>query len=148
VNAGGDFVTRIDFYVIAEDAPNATAVTACRLVEKAHAKGHRVYLHAESDEQARAVDTLLWTFRQNSFIPHEFYGSRDGEWVPVLVGCHPDPQVEPEVLVNLAPTVPAFFSRFRRLVELVGADPDARRRSRERFRYYSEQGYPLNTHHV
>jgi DNA polymerase-3 subunit chi len=141
-------MTRIDFYVIEDDSPDAMALTACRLVEKAYGRGHRVYLHCESEEQARALDKLLWTFRENSFVPHQIYGSQGAEVAPVLVGFAEDPRVEPEVLVNLTPTVPPFFDRFERLAEIVGANPDARARSRTRFRHYSEQGYALQTHHL
>lgn len=141
-------MTRIDFYVIGDAGPDAVALTACRLVEKAYGRGHRVYLHCENEERARALDKLLWTFRENSFVPHQIYGSQGAEIAPVLVGCADDPQVEQEVLVNLTATVPPFFNRFERLAEIVGADPDDRARSRTRFRHYSEQGYALQTHHL
>jgi DNA polymerase-3 subunit chi len=51
-----------------------------------------------------------------------------------------------DVLVNLASTVPAFFSRFNRVAELVGNDEAARAAARERYRFYQERGYTLNTH--
>ena len=141
-------MTRIDFYVIGDDGPDAEALTACRLVEKAYGMGHRVYLHCENEERARALDGLLWTFRQDSFVPHQLYGSPGAESAPVLLGFSDDPQVEPEVLVNLAPAVPPFFKRFERLAEIVGTDAEARALSRERFRHYSGEGYSLQTHRL
>jgi len=44
--------------------------------------------------------------------------------------------------------VPAWFSRFTRIAELVGAAEDDKARGRERFRYYRERGYPLETHNL
>jgi DNA polymerase-3 subunit chi len=53
-----------------------------------------------------------------------------------------------EVLVNLGSTLPQFFTRFRRLVEVVGDDPEDRAQARQRYRYYKDRGYPLATHEV
>ncbi len=139
---------RVDFYVLADASPDAVALTACRLVEKAYGMGHCVYLHLESEERALALDRLLWTFRQNSFVPHELCGSRDAEGVPVVLGFKDDPQVEPEVLVNLAPSVPSFYERFQRVAEVVATDPEARVRARERYRVYADRGCPITTHRV
>ena len=45
-------------------------------------------------------------------------------------------------------TVPEFFSRFERVAELVENDEQQRHHGRERFRFYKERGYPLQTHNV
>ncbi len=42
--------------------------------------------------------------------------------------------------------MPAFFSRFERVMETSGADPGSREAARDRYRYYQERGYTLNTH--
>ena len=138
-------MTRVDFYVLPQ-AEHSVDITACRLTEKAYAMGHKVLLHVASPERAATVDNLLWTFRQGSFVPHDLY-QRDREpGTPVVVGHDPDPTLEPDVLINLCPEVPLFFSRFERVIEIVGADPEARDSSRARFRFYRERGYPLHTH--
>jgi DNA polymerase IIIc chi subunit len=53
-----------------------------------------------------------------------------------------------DVLISLAPEVPTWFSRFTRIAELVGAAEDDKVRGRERFRFYRERGYPLETHNL
>ncbi|MEZ5578324.1 MAG: DNA polymerase III subunit chi [Candidatus Competibacteraceae bacterium] len=47
--------------------------SACRLADKAYGLGHTVYLFTASEARAAALDDLLWTFRQDSFVPHERY---------------------------------------------------------------------------
>jgi DNA polymerase III subunit chi len=42
--------------------------------------------------------------------------------------------------------VPPWFGRFNRVAEPVGADEAARAAARERYRYYQDRGYTLNTH--
>jgi DNA polymerase-3 subunit chi len=50
------------------------------------------------------------------------------------------------VLVNLHPEPPAFFSRFERLAEVVGADDEQLAAGRARYRFYRERGYELKSH--
>jgi DNA polymerase-3 subunit chi len=139
-------MTQIDFYILQDSAPEACSQLACRLTEKAYKKGHRVYIHAGSGEQLGQLDDLLWTFRAGSFLPHAIAQKNQTEEQPILLGSDTEPQGMDDVLVNLASTVPAFFSRFNRVAELVGNDEAARAAARERYRFYQERGYTLNTH--
>jgi DNA polymerase-3 subunit chi len=44
--------------------------------------------------------------------------------------------------------VPTFFSRFSRVAEIVAGDDDERKTARERFRFYRDRGYQMNTHNL
>ncbi|MDT9643845.1 DNA polymerase III subunit chi, partial [Pseudomonas sp. JV245A] len=44
--------------------------------------------------------------------------------------------------------VPAFAPRFARIAEVVVEDPAIRQAARESFRFYREQGYPLQDHRL
>ncbi len=140
-------VTRVDFYLLADGDAQARARFACRLADKAYRLGHRVFIHTESAEQTRQLDDLLWTFQQNSFVPH---APCDGDQpaAPVMLGHAADPPVAAEVLINLAPDVPLFFSRFERVAELVDEQPQVRDQARARYSFYKERGYPLSTHDI
>jgi DNA polymerase-3 subunit chi len=135
-------MTRVDFYVI-EAAAGDKARVACRLSEKAFRQGLPVYVHTTSASQAQALDALLWSYRAGSFVPHARIGDALDE-VPVLIGHDHEPHGHEGLLINLSDAVPDFFSRFARVAELV--DEAARDAARERFRYYRERGYTLETH--
>ena len=143
-----DPVTRVDFYILSEQARGDRYQFACRLVDKVYGQGHRVYIHAGSDTEVHHLDRLLWTFREQSFIPHGRAGEANPELTPVLLGWQGDPQQEDDVLINLAPVVPEFFSRFDRVAEIMDGDPEVRRAGRERFRFYRDRGYPLEDHEI
>jgi DNA polymerase-3 subunit chi len=50
------------------------------------------------------------------------------------------------VLINLSDDVPAYFSRFERLLEIIdAAKPEP---GRKRYQYYLDRGYPLQTHKI
>ncbi len=52
------------------------------------------------------------------------------------------------MLINLAADVPDFFSRYERVAEVVDGNSARREQSRERYRFYRDRGYKLNTHQV
>jgi DNA polymerase-3 subunit chi len=144
-------VTQVDFYICDGDSDDARLKLACKIVDKATQLDHHVFVHVASEDEARQLDELLWTFSQASFIPHrivrEALEAPPPE--PVLIGVNQSPAPGRwEVLVNLAPEVPEFFSRYERVAEVVDANAERRAQSRERYRFYRDRGYKLNTHQV
>ncbi|MDY6942693.1 MAG: DNA polymerase III subunit chi [Pseudomonadota bacterium] len=138
-------MTRISFYVLTRQSTDERFIAACRIAEKAYQQGHGVYLHTESPIAAERVDQLLWTFRQGSFVPHVRH-EHDDQTSPVVIGhdSRPQPRVH-DVMINLTREVPLFFGQFERLVELVADDDQDRQSGRERFRFYRDRGYALET---
>ena len=139
-------MTRVGFYLLPEGSPDDIRHTACRLIDKAYRQGLGIYVHTPCAESLADMDELLWTFRQGSIVPHIPVAQEDGI-SPVLLGCTPEPPDRlSDVLVNLTDTVPLFFSRFERVVELIGADDAQRAAGRDRYRFYRDRGYSLQTH--
>jgi DNA polymerase-3 subunit chi len=141
-------MTRIDFYLLENNSPGGTDRVACRLAEKAYLLGHRIFIHTTSPAHTTALDQLLWTFKQNSFVPHAVHPVDDTQAPPVLLGHESGPDSHTDVLINLSGSVPGFFSSFERVAELVGPEAAQRGLARERFRYYRERGYELSTHNL
>lgn len=145
-------MTRVDFYVLEDDAEQARELFACRLVEKAWRLKHTVYLHAASDVAARHLDGLLWTWNDRSFLPHVLdapdLDAGLAAATPVHVGAGIEPGFDAEILVNLDNEVPLFFSRFDRVAEIVGGSDEERTSARGRFRFYRDRGYTLETHRI
>lgn len=144
-------MTRIDFYILSDDFAAATShvLTACKLCDKATAGGRRVYAYVPDAAAAEALDSALWSFRQGGFIAHERLGAGLEEPLPaVLIGASEPPASYDGVMINLGLDVPDFFSRFERVLEIVDADPSARTKSRERYKFYRDRGYELATHNL
>lgn len=141
-------MTRVDFYILRDSEDSARALFACRLTEKAVQQGHQVYINTESTVQLQQLDDLLWTFRAGSFLPHAVDDGQDHGAAPILLAHGREPQDSHDVLVNLSNDVPPFFSRFNRVAELVGGDETQRAGARNRYRFYKDRGYTLNTHEI
>jgi DNA polymerase-3 subunit chi len=141
-------MTQVDFYILKDSQPAAQALLTCRLSEKAFKQGHQVFINTASGQQLKQLDDMLWTFRDGSFLPHGVYEEGADSTHPVLLGHGVEPEGPSDVLVNLSNEVPAFFSRFNRVAELVGGDEAQRTAARERYRFYKDRGYTLNTHNL
>lgn len=139
-------MTRIDFYILPDDTLVDPLVYSCRLIEKVYRLGHGIYVYCANAEQAQAVDELLWQTDPASFIPHGTLAGDSNS--PVLISHEAPPDHHGEVMVNLAGDIPNFFSRFRRVAEIVPGNPQNRTKSRQNYRFYKERGYPLKTHNI
>jgi DNA polymerase-3 subunit chi len=55
------------------------------LVERTLERGWRALIKAESADRASALDSLLWTYDDQSFLPHAQIGDGDAKRQPVLI---------------------------------------------------------------
>lgn len=139
-------MTRIDFHLLSSGALQARLDYACRLAHKAWGKGHQVYIHCADSTQVENIDSLLWSFKADAFVPHAQHIEQPGE--AVVCGAGDDPTPHHDLLINLANSTPSFFSRFTRLAEIIVEHDDVRVPARERFRFYRDRGYPLKSHQI
>lgn len=137
---------RVDFYVLSAADASAAARFACRLAEKAWRLGHSVHLRTESAAAAAALDDLLWTYRQGSFVPHELVRPGQQAGSPVTISTDEEPAAD--VLINLAPTAPGRPEAFGRVAEIVDGSDDGKARGRDRFNAYRERGMEPSTHRI
>ncbi len=146
-------MTQVDFYILQENNTANREQFACRVVEKAYRLGYQVYIHTHDPQQATRVDNLLWTFNQGSFIPHGVEGDPVSTDAPVVIGHTAELQdqnhsQQRQVLINLAPDVPLFFSSFDRVAEVIDQQQENKTSGRERYRFYRDRGYPLENHNI
>ena len=138
-------MSKVDFYILAKLGREEFA---CRIAEKAYYLGHSIYIHAASYEQALAMDKLLWTFKDGSFLPHNLWPDSTSPDVPILIGHLDNPEPNRDLLINLSHAIPNFFTTFKRIAEIVDTDENTKTLARERFRLYRDQGITLESHQI
>ena len=119
---------------------------ACRLLRKAYRQGARIVVMAPADQLA-ALDRELWTFDERDFVPHLRVGASArpaAARTPIWLVEGQAPADAPDILVNLGAGAPAQPERFRRIIEIVGAE-DAEA-GRQRWRQYKAQGLRIRHH--
>ena len=117
---------------------------AVRLADKAFQRGHRIFINAVDEAQARALDELLWSFRPASFLPHGLHGQEHSD--TIAIGWGQEPENHNDLLINLQLEIPAFFSRFARVAEVVTQDDASLAALRASWKFYKERGYQLEKH--
>jgi len=140
-------MSRVDFYVLAADAPDARLRYACRLAERAVEQGCQVYIQTPDVQK---LDDMLWTFSDGSFLPHEVYRGEPAahERVMVMVGSEVGPPSHRGLLINLMEAMPADVNAYERIAEIVDVDPERKRAARERFKQYREHGCAMESHNL
>ncbi len=135
-------MTQIDFYFHVENKLQ----TACTLSAKAYARGLRVLAFCPDAAASQKFSRLLWTAPAVGFIPHCTPEDRLAAVTPVIVDHDGSNLLHDEVLINLRASLPPFFSRFQRLIEIVSLDEADRGHARERFKFYRDRGYAIQNH--
>ncbi|KAF1049596.1 DNA polymerase III subunit chi [Xylophilus sp.] len=138
-------MTEIAFHF---NAPDKLAYV-CRLLRKAVGSGARVVVTA-APPLLDGLDSALWSITPQDFIAHCRAADSDAVMLrasPVVLAESADAQLpEAGVLVNLGAGVPEGFSRFGRLIEVVGRGEADRQQARQRWRHYAERGYHIVRH--
>src|SRR5262245_26803929 len=135
-------MTRIDFYSNADSKLQA----ACQLVAKAVREQSQVVVYAPDQDTARSFDRLLWTYQAIGFVPHCLASDPLSAETPVVIAHEGAEHAHYRLLLNLHSESPPSFSRFERLIEVVGTDEDDRQQARTRFRFYRDRGYEIQHH--
>ena len=135
-------MTTIDFYTRCADRYEV----ASRIVTKAWARHGSVRVLTEDEEGTVAFGRFLWVWPATGFLPHCRLASTLATETPIVVDHVPEHEGPAAVLINLHSVPPPFYSRFERLVEIVGATDADIAAGRERWKFYKARGYEVVTH--
>jgi len=159
---------RVDFYVLKSSTAKQRWTFACRLTEKAYLRDLKIVLLGDTLAELEAIDALLWTFSERSFVPHDIHAGRPsgvpapaaaatsaaktataaGSAAAVQLTQDLDSVGSADLLVNLSTRLPARLDRFARVAEIIDADEERRRLGRERFKVYRELKLAVETHQL
>lgn len=131
-------MTKVDFYTGSDDKLR----TACQLSQKAMQNGLRVLLHVPDEATADKLDKLLWHFPATAFMPHCRSQDADAATMRIVIG-HDDTFPHSELLISLHDVCLPFFSRFERVIEIVGQNDEDAKQGRERYGFYRDRGYEM-----
>lgn len=138
-------MTQVDFYLLQNPATTRLDF-ACQLAETIWRRGHKLYIHVANEQAATELDALLWSFKPQAFLPHGLLNMHPPS--PIEIGWQDDPGNHHEVLLNLDLKIPAHFSRFQRVAEIIDTSEAVRAPKRRDWKFYQERGYPIKAHQL
>ncbi|HWV02507.1 MAG TPA: DNA polymerase III subunit chi [Devosia sp.] len=109
------------------------------LLEKSLERGWRAVVETSSRERATALDAMLWSFRDDSFLPHGIAGDATDPDQPVLITTDEGNANSAQVRFFVDRAVPQTGEGYQRIVYLFsGHDPDAVGEAREAWKALRE----------
>ena len=111
-------MTQIIFY---SSAPLQVENTLFALIEKSIEKGYKSLLLFLDKEKCSMIDEKLWTYKQNSFLPHL---SEDEEIsnevdIPIYLSTKNENPYEAEILFSIDGFLPDNINNFERVIIII-----------------------------
>lgn len=139
----------VDFYILKEMGAETDAHLACRLAEKAYLSSKTAYIDCAESKTVAALDKLLWTFKEESFIPHASITTAAAQNAPIVIGCNREALSRNyDILINLHPEINPEWQKFSRILDIIANEPLAKESGRQRYKYYREAQCQLNLHEL
>jgi DNA polymerase III subunit chi len=115
------------------------------LLEKSLERGWRVVVQSTSEERVDALDAHLWTYRDDSFLPHATWRVADAQDQPIVLAVeetNPN-QASVRFLIDNA-GLPADAEHYARMVLVFnGDDPDALAAARSAWKDCKSRGFEV-----
>lgn len=142
-------MTQATFYILNKKQEHERYIFACKLAEKATHQKLRLILNMPSIEAAEHMDSLLWTFRPDSFVPHELISNDSNSSQPPPVSIY-YPQVNPDapadICINLADKPPPSSIRVNRKIEIALNSPESLSRLRRYYKQLANENVTIEVH--
>lgn len=117
------------------------------MVEKSLARGWRALIRADSAERADALDGLLWTYDDGSFLPHAQTGEGDSAAQPVLITVEDANLNRAEIIFYVGGAQPGDWAGLGALARIVllfdGRDGEALGRARDAWKAAKAAGHDV-----
>jgi DNA polymerase-3 subunit chi len=116
-----------------------------RLLERSLERGWRAAVQAASRERVEALNTLLWTFREDSFLPHGAASDGTPHAEPIYLTDDEENPNEAAVRFLVDGAALEDASGYVRVVHMFdGRDADAVGRAREAWASAKEKGFAVS----
>ena len=115
---------------------------ACEVAAELYERGRSILVAAAEPGHAARLDGLLWTWSQESFVPHRVVGQHEFDDRDRVIIADSDVECGPDrVLLLAAPRQFGYMERFDLVVDFAEVhDDQTREESRERFRGWRKIG--------
>ena len=143
---------RVDFYHLQSDSVQQLRLFGCRLADKAWQLGHTVLIYTTDEQESRQLDELLWSFRDDSFVPHGLASETQQDIPAVLISHQLPVQTNRDLLINISTRLPAENETAElgceRIAEIINQDANVKQQGRSRYSYYDKNKYTLEYHEI
>jgi DNA polymerase-3 subunit chi len=134
-------MTEVLFYHLERRPLEAVLPT---LLEKCLERGWKAVVQGSSPERLQAIDGVLWTYREDSFLPHGTVSDGDPAFQPIYLTIDIDNLNEADVRFMIDGADPPDLSGYQRAIFIFdGRNEDAVVQARAHWKEASGQGHEV-----
>ena len=123
-------------------------VYVCKLIEKGYKQNiNPIFIKTNTQKQAEELDKILWTFRQESYVPHALV-DKDNNTQPVQIGWIDNEIEDAEAIINLSYGMPDISNHLKKIHEIIENIDEKKEKARERWKKYKSIGFNIKAYKV
>ena len=124
-------------------------IYVCKLIEKGYKQNiNPIYIKTDTQKQAEELDKILWTFRQESYIPHTLVDQDSNNTQPVQIGWIDNEIEDAEAIINLSDGMPDISNHLKKIHEIIVNIDERKEKARERWKKYKSIGFNIKAYKV
>ena len=124
-------------------------IYVCKLIEKGYKQNiNPIFIKTDTQTQAEELDKLLWTFRQESYIPHTLVDQDSNNTQPVQIGWIDNEIDDAEAIINLSDGMPDISNDLKKIHEIIDNIDEKKEKARERWKKYKSIGFNIKAYKV
>lgn len=139
---------RADLYLLSTPSMSEQIDFCCRLCEKAVDDFQRIHIQTEQSVHNEALDTALWTFKAESFLPHAL-GQEKHILAPIVIDSENLQShffLDSNLLILLSGTLPDNAEKFDRLCIVVRNHEPEIQQARQLYKQLAKQKIEVHIH--
>jgi DNA polymerase IIIc chi subunit len=107
----------------------------------------RTVIYTKSEEECKTFDSLLWTWKQQSFIPHKCLNSLSkSQNEPIVLTTSIESAADYDTVLLVDPLPMETVSQFSTVIDFAEKyDSQGIELSRKRYKLYKDQNFNINT---
>lgn len=124
-------------------------IYVCKLIEKGYKQNiNPIFIKTDTQKQAEELDKFLWTFRQESYIPHTLVDQDSNNTQPVQIGWIDNEIEDAEAIINLSDGMPDISNHLKKIHEIIENIDEKKEKARERWKKYKSIGFNIKAYKV
>jgi len=138
----------VDFYILPDDQLSSLHAYACKLAEQYWQSGKRVLIQTDSVENSKILNELLWSVREDSFIPHGIATLEPADQQqPILISHQKINDANFHIIINLS-SRPGDIAEANdlKIDEILNQDEARKQSGRLNYKVYRDLGFTLKHH--
>ena len=117
----------------------------CDIVEKEYESGQKVVVNVSDEKEGKTIDDMLWSWKQSTFIPHNFSVSLDAASKdPVIITPNIEEKINYDTLILVQPAELDHCKDYKKIIDFAEKyNPTKLESDRKRYKLYRDNKFKL-----